>query len=194
MLSVLLFFDRQGLQEHLLPRVRVFHAAFKAAQVLEASSMQLGMHGERPLLKSIFSVGREAEGDADRFGWNLRLLSILVLLGELPESVEGFGGGVDDRSEGSQLTVMARCGYCLVSFSSAIEEARHWSEVPLLHGAPVTIGPSPPSMVKQRLVSSLQTFFSPSVLTSSTATSRVKIFTTTVALTLALTLASQRRF
>ena len=72
----------------------------------------------------------------------------LFLLGELPESVEIFGGGVDDRSEGSQLAAIARCGYCLVSFSKAIEEARHWSEVPLLHGAPVTIGPSPFSMVK----------------------------------------------
>ena len=139
-LSVVLFFDRQGLEEHLLLRVGVCHAAFEAAQVLEVSSMQLGMDGERPLLKSIFSVGGEAERDADRFRRNLRLLPILVLLGELPESVEGFGGGVDDRSEGSQLTVTARCRYCLVSFSKAIEEARHWSEVSLLHGASVTIG------------------------------------------------------
>ena len=108
MLSVVLFFDRQGLQEHLLLRAGVFHAAFEAAQVLEASSMQLGMHGERTLLKAIFSVGGEAERDADRFRWNLRLLPVLLLLGELPESVEDFGGGVDDRSEGSQLAVIAR--------------------------------------------------------------------------------------
>ena len=106
--------------------------------------MQLGMHGERLLLESIFTVGGEAQRDTDRFRRNLRLLPILFLLGELPENVEGFGGGVDDKSEGSQLTVIARCRDCIVSFPKTIEEARHWSELPLLHGAAVTIGPSPP--------------------------------------------------
>ena len=160
MLSVVLVFDHQCPQEHLLHRVGVLDAAFEAAQVLEALSLQLGMHGERPLLKSIFTVGGEAQRDADRFRRNLRLLSILVLLGELPEGVPGFRRRVgDERSEGSQLTVIARCRDCLVSFPKAIEEARHWSELPLLHGAAVTKGPSPPSVVKQRFVSSRQKFF-----------------------------------
>ena len=105
--------------------------------------MPLGRHGARLLLKSIFSVCGQA--DVDCFRRNLSLLPILFLLGAHLEDVKGVGGCVgDERSEGRQVAVTTRCGNCPVSFPKAIEEARHRSELSLLHGTPVATGSSPP--------------------------------------------------
>ena len=132
LLSVVLVFDHQCLQEHLLLRVAVFHAAFQAAQV----------HPSSPLAATP-SATRTASAGICAFS-----LFSFCLVNFLKASKASGGRVGDERSEGSQLAVIARCRDRLVSLPKAIEEARHWSELPLLHGAAATIGPSPPSAVK----------------------------------------------